>query len=376
MPTPKEKMLEAQQRIRERDFAGARRILRTVDHPKAQEWLARLDEVDPQDDSPSMPSRGWADAAEREPRRQTPVRQSSPVIVEERSKLPFLGTLLLLVTAIAGGLAVGGLLYLSSLVVYIVLASVGLAGGLCAVLLMGVIKVGKVRDGVVVGFLGLMMGLLAYGTFRYMEYLAFRQDVRQMIYQEEPAADPQLVEAYIDDVLVQETGRPGLIGFWIYEAQQGLSLTLRSRYSSPDRGIPISLSPQLTVVYWIVEILITGGVAAVLAADAAGKPFCEETNRWLKFEKLRGHVPKESFPMFSEALQHEDFATAASLLEERRSMGLPRLLVEVGRCHKRSQEARLKITREDGRNSEVIMNSSVPIFVYDELVRHAPIRAR
>lgn len=368
-------MLEAQQLIRERDFTGARRILRTIDHPKAREWLEKLDDLDPQVSSSALPL-SRAGAAVEQPRRQTPVRQSSPVIVEERSKLPFLGTILLLLTALAGGVAAGGLLYFSSLYAYVVIGSVGLAGGLCGLLMIGVIKVGKVRDGVVVAFLGLMMGLLAYSTFRYLEYLAFRQDVRQMIYQEEPSADAQLVEAYIDDVLVQETGRPGLIGFWIYEAQQGLSLTMRSRYSSSNSGIPISLSPQLTVIYWIVEILITGGVAAVLAADAAGKPFCEETNRWLKFEKLRGHVPKESFPAFSEALENEDFATIASLLEERRSMSHPRLLIEVGRCHQKSQQALLRITREDGRNTEVIMNSSVPNFVYEELTRHAPVKAR
>src|SRR5690606_16407470 len=145
--------------------------------------------------------------------------------------------------------------------------------------------------GFIVAVMGLALALLSYGTYRYLEYNAFRTEVRQFIYEEEPNADPVLVESYIDAVLIEETGQSGLMGFLVVQAEEGLSMNFRSRYSSSSSsGIPISLSPPLTVVYWIVEILIISAIAMATAAGAVNHPFCEETNTWLKFEKLSGRI--------------------------------------------------------------------------------------
>ncbi len=43
----KQKMLQARDLIREKRFEEARAILQTVDHPTAEEWLRRLDKIDP-----------------------------------------------------------------------------------------------------------------------------------------------------------------------------------------------------------------------------------------------------------------------------------------------------------------------------------------
>lgn len=47
MATTKEKMIEAQQLIKARQYDDARRILVKIDHPKATEWLAKIDKVAP-----------------------------------------------------------------------------------------------------------------------------------------------------------------------------------------------------------------------------------------------------------------------------------------------------------------------------------------
>ncbi len=389
MATTKELMLQAQQLIRDRNYAEARRLLLTINHPKAKEWLERIDQIEPQPvqttlTQPDSGSSDWLQTMSRnegitatapfpqkplEPKRPQPaIRSSSPVIVEEKTKLPFLGAIgLILVTAI-GGFLIGGGLYLSSLEFYAIIASVAIAGGLGGGLMWLVIKATKVRDTFIVGILAFVFSLLAYGTYRYLEYDGFRSDFRQAIYEEEPNADPVLVEEYIDEILVEETGQPGLLGFLIIQAQEGLSMTFSSRYSSRDSGVPLTLSPALTVIYWFFEILIMTVAAAFIADNAAAHPFCDDTNHWLKFEKLKGRVPRESIEAFGNALSREDYAAAAGLLEKRRFISQPFLVVEVGRCHEKSADALLKITRQQGRSSKVIVNDPIPADAYKALV--------
>ncbi|MFW5696189.1 MAG: hypothetical protein ACOCXR_00225 [Phototrophicaceae bacterium] len=48
----KAKMQTAQQLIKSKEYTQARAILRTVDHPTAYKWLARLDEIAPEPKKP------------------------------------------------------------------------------------------------------------------------------------------------------------------------------------------------------------------------------------------------------------------------------------------------------------------------------------
>src|SRR5258708_1944031 len=41
-----QKMIEARDLIKNKRYAEARKILETVDHPKAKEWLTKLDEIE------------------------------------------------------------------------------------------------------------------------------------------------------------------------------------------------------------------------------------------------------------------------------------------------------------------------------------------
>ncbi len=60
MPTVKEELDRARQLIVARRFAEARAVLRPLDHPKAREWLAKLDEVDPPVEFPQVAPHGAA----------------------------------------------------------------------------------------------------------------------------------------------------------------------------------------------------------------------------------------------------------------------------------------------------------------------------
>jgi hypothetical protein len=52
MATVKEQMLKAQDLIKAKRYDEARKILVKIDHPKAQEWLAKIDELDSGFDDP------------------------------------------------------------------------------------------------------------------------------------------------------------------------------------------------------------------------------------------------------------------------------------------------------------------------------------
>lgn len=51
--TPKEKMQRAKELIQQKKYAEARKILKTVDHPTAEKWLAQIDKMAPAKRQPS-----------------------------------------------------------------------------------------------------------------------------------------------------------------------------------------------------------------------------------------------------------------------------------------------------------------------------------
>jgi hypothetical protein len=54
----KQKMLAARELIQEKRYAEARALLKTIDDPKAKEWLKKLDEIDPPFPTLSAPGGG------------------------------------------------------------------------------------------------------------------------------------------------------------------------------------------------------------------------------------------------------------------------------------------------------------------------------
>lgn len=345
------RMTEARDLIQAKRYDEARAILRTVDHPKAAEWLAKIDEIAPASRSSISPT----PSAPRQP--------AQPTIV--RSKLPLLSLPLLIIGTLISGIGVGVLLFYSAKVVYLIFASIIIAAALAGLVLMLFVKVGKVRAGRVALVFGALAGLLTYGTYWYLDYSDVRELFRQDIYREEPKADPVLVEQAIDDFFREETGSDGIVGYALLAANEGMTITRAS--SSSDTG-GFTLSRELTMGYWVLEILIALGVPAGIVLGQTNQPFCEETNRWLTFTKL-GHVPKDSFDTFLDALQAGDFRQAGSYMQAKQTRGLPRLTIHGGRCHEQSPEGRIKITAQHrGRNNtQEIFNRVVPAGDYEAL---------
>lgn len=351
----KEKLTKARDLIQDKRYDEARAILRTVDHPTALEWLSKIDQIAP---IPAAVSRPASQAA------------GSRAVEEtvSRSKLPIFGLILLVIMSVGGGIAVGALLGFTARFVYLIFASIIIAAALGGWVLMLAVRVGKVRSGAAVVLFGVIMGALIYGTYRYVEYMDFREAVRQEIYAEEPSADPQLVEEFIDiDFLKAETGSEGFMGFTALQAEEGMTVT-RTSDTSDSGGI--TLSKELTIGYWVLEILIALGVGTGIALGQTNQPFCESTNKWLKYQKM-GQVPKEAIDSFMSAVQQGDFGQAGTYLQSKNPKGLPKLIVESGRCDDQSPDGRIKVTahRPGRNNTQEMLNTTISAEQFNNLQR-------
>lgn len=205
-----------------------------------------------------------------------------PYIPDNRSSLR--GMAIVALTAILGGLAIGGLLFLVSRFIYLIILFPVIAGALGGAILERAIKAGKMRIPIFAIICGLLMGIICYTSYNYYDYLKSRQDARVEIVDElsNPAydIDPQdnkeeIADEIIDDGLMRKTGKPGFLGFLIINLQRGM--TLKSTRSTSGG---FTLTPLMTLIVWIAEMMIIGIAAAVFAKKQTEQPFCQTHNRW------------------------------------------------------------------------------------------------
>jgi hypothetical protein len=229
-------------------------------------------------------------------------------------RVPFLGFILLILLALVGAAAVGGLLwaldnYLNlSLVFVFPLLAGAIVGGLLA---LGV-RAGKVRSPFFAALVGLVAGILIYGVYQgALYYVSFRGEIREL-YAEDSIAltDAELTEA-IDSGLRAETGESGILGYLRFIAAQGFSIT---RTGSTSTSSEIRVEGDWVYVYMVVEVLIAALTAAYLAARAARNPFDEEAKVWYGPPMLIGSAPNKMNKQLDAALKAGDFGTVGSLL--------------------------------------------------------------
>ena len=186
---------------------------------------------------------------------------------------------LLLILGIISAGALGGILWAvdNYLNFYLVVAFPLLAGALAGGLLVLGVRSGKVRSPFLAALIGLLTGVLIFGVYHFATYyVTFRGAVRD-VYVEDVGKAPSDAELdqYINKGLQRNTGDTGFIGYLKFAAQEGMTIT-NSTYSSSSSS-DIDLKDQWVWVYWGVELLLAGGVAAILASGEAKQPFDEDT---------------------------------------------------------------------------------------------------
>ncbi len=231
------------------------------------------------------------------------------------NRVPFASFILLLLIGAVSGAAVGGILWALdnyagiSLVFVFPLVAGAIIGGLLAI---GV-RAGKVRSPFVAGLIGLLAALLAYGVYQAAGYaITFRAAARDA-YLENVGKSPTeaQIDKAINNLLLDETGETGLLGYWRLSAQTGFSIT---RTSSSSTGSGIEVIGDWVYVYWLAEVVIAAAAALWLAARAARQPFDEDANAWYGKPERVAVAGVKSRRELVRALKDGDFQKAGGLL--------------------------------------------------------------
>ncbi len=262
------------------------------------------------------------------------------------NKVPPFGLLLMSLSAVFGGLLIGGVTYLVSQLIYLVVIFPIVIGAISGVLIGRAVRRGKVRNPWVVGAFSLLIGLLSYGAYHYIDYRVERQqahaEVLREIQQQLGRTDPVLADQVIDQNIQEITGLSGFAGYMALKAQAGLS------FAHFANGLPIlqfTTNPFFTAVYWLIELLIIVAVALQLSRALPSQPFCEIHQRWYDQHEHLGGVPDSRSTDLINQLHAGHFAEAGAMLEGQNTFW-PSVELYLKSCQGCTEsEARLQIAR-------------------------------
>jgi hypothetical protein len=231
------------------------------------------------------------------------------------NRIPFGSFILLVLLGAVGGAALGGVLWAldSQLHFYLVLLFPIVAGAILGGILAWGVRVGKVRSPFVAGIVGLLAGVLMFGVYHFAgNTITFRGEARDALIENSGKSfNESLLDRRIDEILDEEVGDTGFVGYLRLAAREGFSIT---RTSASSSGSELDLSGDVVFGYWALEILIAAAFAAIIAGRAAGQPFDEESSAWYGNPEFLAMTSTKSRKALLNALKDGDFQTAGSLL--------------------------------------------------------------
>ena len=248
------------------------------------------------------------------------------------NRVPFGSFLMLLVLAVIGGAAVGGILWAVDAFVhfYLVLLFPIVGGAIAGGLLARGVHAGKVRSPFIAGLVGVISALVMFGVYHGASYyVTFRGDMHEAYIENtgKGASDDDFERA-LNKLMFTEVGDTGFVGYLKLAAREGFSITRTSSSFSGDSGL--ELKGDIVWGYWAVEILLAAGFAAVIAAREAGQPFDEEANAWYGAPALMAIASNKSRKALVNAIKDGDFLQAGSFLTTQQ-IKYPRLEVTIRR---------------------------------------------
>ena len=229
------------------------------------------------------------------------------------NRIPLVGFLLLIVVGGAAAVGLGLALWeISSLMNFLAIMIVLLTGLILGGILSLVARIGKIRNPLIAGLIGLLLGVLLYGVYQYAGYtITFRDEARAAIAENAGKTPSDIVlDKQLDTILQGEVGNTGFIGYLLLNAKIGITLTSSSSSSSSD----VELTGTGVWIYWGLEMLMVAGFAAFGAARAARQPFDEETDEWYGKPTYFASASTKSRKALVSALKDGDFQSAGRLL--------------------------------------------------------------
>ncbi|MFN4798308.1 MAG: hypothetical protein ACK5MX_18805, partial [Pseudanabaena sp.] len=219
---------------------------------------------------------------------------------------PSQGVAILAASSLVSGVAIGGATaFIGKFIYFIVLFPLAMGFATGSVLGFAV-KKGKIRSPIAALGLGLLGGLVTYGSLMYGQYMNFQQETATIMEREYNVKDKNLANEQINVFLQQETGSSGFVGFLKMAAKEGTSI---SKGSSK-----LKLNDTFTYLLWLIELGLVGFLAASIPFKSASEPFNEEANEWYGEKKWVGSATEESRDELIRLLNMDDITGAAALL--------------------------------------------------------------
>ena len=284
---------------------------------------------------------------------------------------PFPDTILLPISLLLSGAAVGVAYYVISEFIYFHILSplaMVLLAGFCYHKIINYIRVPNKFYNVLCG---LLMGVMIVIFYHYATYYMATKQIVSYLQTTYPGATEQNVRKYIDRVYLLKTGSTGLLGYLIFTAQQGKDYTL----SGISNGmvyhtIDFSLKGTILWLYWVLEAgIIIVGIPYLLSRDV--RFYNDQERDWYAtFPKRIGNVEISNQDEFISFLKADKIKEATDLLISPEQTQHPTIEVNQYSLEHHSHSYKLleviKTRRIDSRNVHrvVLFRTEIPITQY------------
>ncbi|WP_434685183.1 hypothetical protein [Pseudanabaena minima] len=237
---------------------------------------------------------------------------------------PSQGVAILAISSLVSGVAIGGATaFISKFIYFIVLFPIGM--GFATGAAMGLaVKKGKIRSPITALGLGVLGGLVTYGSLMYGQYINFQQETEKIMEREYNVTDKNQAKEQINNFLQQETGSSGFVGFLKMSAKEGITISRRSS--------SFEIKDNFAYLLWLIELGIVGFLAASIPFKSANEPFSEEGNEWYGEKQWVGSATEESKDELIRLLNMDDMSGAAALLSSQTDLPTPRIDVYSQSC--------------------------------------------
>lgn len=200
--------------------------------------------------------------------------------------------------------------------------------GVSTAVSLGITKT-KCRNTTIAALVAIFAGAVTYSSMHLFDYATFKRtssnaivvEMSQQGVETDEMISTEQAKQLVDNVLEDETGSTGFIGYMKFMAQKGISI------SNKGSG-GFNIGQTGTWIYWVLEF----GAILFLAfggSSRASEPFCEKCESWYTDGHI-GDSSGETEEALITALQSESFADLSSILQPATS--LPRITLNGSTC--------------------------------------------
>jgi hypothetical protein len=261
---------QARELLKHKRFDEARALLLRTDHPLAQQWLDQI-EIRRAGQTGELDGLKVRSALGSAPGEDSLYVDDliRPLDDVRASTLPAFGLALMVFVAGVGGVLLGYGLHLSTSIAYAIVVSAWIAAYLGGIGLRTAVAAGGVRAPRAAFWIGLLMGVLIYGAYRYAGY----QELAGAL-ADEPvfpglAAPSQEALSQTDAALERLVGQPGPFGFVLFTIEAPVLVSVRDEVLLPEGENFTSDDRDLAVGLTLLEVLIVVFTPARMAGNAA-----------------------------------------------------------------------------------------------------------